>query len=331
MYFLILFFFFFHEVSFAATYKTAHHMLEQVLVSARAQNILPPLAQNFCRIITQGQDAFNQTNHVNFNTFMYKHYTERWNTNCSVKIWHNSIKSIHNSPLEIFHQTVAERFTKRTIRKCTTIAPESFIISPKDLDEENILSLNEHHLFKRDTFVDGHQILLSTYKIPFPLIVAAFFDKERAKNNYYRLLPTNTLKKHKTHNWFVPLEQALLMTKKQHILSRLALLEGSYDIGGWGVQYTGTAIGLIPANTIITASIGLVGSQSYRDLTKMNGGATQIFIAQAERMEFIDIDVVNNDTLDFIKPLHALGLFDTDNGEIKAFSDIVAAFDHYPY
>lgn len=88
MQFLILFILFFSGTSFSASYKNAHHILEQVLVKARAQDVLPPLAQNFCRIITHGENAFNQTNHVNFNTFMFKHYAERWGTNCSVKMWH---------------------------------------------------------------------------------------------------------------------------------------------------------------------------------------------------------------------------------------------------
>lgn len=325
----------------ASSYQKVFDNLRPIITQAQIMpSPLPRVARHFCRIFTNNEGQCDSVNHACLNMLLNRHYIEKWATgNSSAMSWgDNRIQSPRKTPLIKFHESFSSRFntlinSNKNIQssvQCTSV------LAQKDED-----SLREHHLFDQDNFVSGHQIVLKDFLIPFPLVVVAFFDKSTIlKSNHNKFFIP------KTHNYFVPLEQALLMTKRKQILERLALLEGNKNmLGGWGVSYTGTAIGLISPNTRITGSIGIVASQTYApiqkdDLRKRCGGATQLYIAKTDSdITFIDINAIReinqgtsnysiDDKLYLVDEFSKIGLLSPT--EATVFLDITKALDLYP-
>ena len=159
MYFFILLFL--SSSLFASNiskYQQVFNKLQPIMVEAQKNpSPLPRIARHFCRIFTNNAGQCDPVSHACLNALLNRHYVEKWITGSNVKSWgQNSIKS-SKTPLEKFHEELASRF------KSVSSSHSISIDCPSRLAIKDIDSLSDHHLFDKDNFLAGHQIVLQSY------------------------------------------------------------------------------------------------------------------------------------------------------------------------
>lgn len=309
-------------------YEAVASFCEGIKLSKNA----PPVFSKFLRVITYGEDSLLPITPADYNSHLYKHYSNRWvgkfdylrPAGSSVKRssdLRRNLVSHKDSMFESFHAELSGKITKLDLPTDKLLDYPRYVFEHMDF-----WKYREGH---RLGFLNGHQIILHGETV-FPLFGVSIYDKKLAE----RELKDN--KKPKKQTWILPLEQALLLTDLDSYLSSLAILNWKSQYGT-PTNYDAMALAYIHKGVKVIASVGITAPQwsssdidvpksfyrrQYSSQFNMRlGGSTQIHLVGASDMRWIQLNNAIDPKSGELSVSRALSELDILEDEHDIFSD----------